>query len=166
MDTSKNQSTDAPPAQCLPQYNEAESAQPHPQQYANPPASIEAYPMQSPPSYNVLYTAKAPNPQAVEFVRVVQHQPQHIVIARPPGGEPQSFIIFSILCVIATGIFAWPCLSCTLPALIFSILSRDSSTRGEWPQARSYGKLACGLNITALITIIVFIIFIVIVSIE
>lgn len=46
--------------------DEAESAQPHPQQCANPPASIEAYPMQSPPSYNVLYTAKAPNPQAVE----------------------------------------------------------------------------------------------------
>ena len=39
---------------------EAELAQPYPQSHANPPG-IGPYPSQSPPSYDVLYTAKAPD---------------------------------------------------------------------------------------------------------
>ena len=43
--------------------DEAPSAQPHPQAY---PQSSEPYTNQLPPSYDVQYTANAPDPQAIQ----------------------------------------------------------------------------------------------------
>lgn len=94
---------------------------------------------------------------------VVQNQPRAVATANSSGGDAQSFfgvsvafLILSILCC------AWPLLICTVPALILSNMSRDNNTQGNFEAAKSYGRLACGLNVLALIVFIIAVILVII----
>lgn len=112
---------------------------------------------------------------------VIQKQPQAVVTLNSSDSGAQSFFGVSVTCLVLTTIVccAWPLLVCTIPALIFSNLvstgillvitllysllqSRDNNTQGNFEAARSYGRLACGLNILALFVFIIAVIFVIV----
>ena len=61
----------------------------------------------------------------LQCIQVIQQQPQSMAVAPPPGGKPWSYLIYSIVCLTFSFVFAWICLACTIPAIIFSCMVSD-----------------------------------------
>ena len=106
---------------------------------------------------------------------VIERQPQkdQVIISDYTKETPNSYIVFSITCLVFTVLCGWPLLICTIPAMFLSILVSDSislilvdtqllhtgillqskarADKGDIEFANDYGRWAFGLNMTAVV---------------
>ena len=103
--------------------------QPYPPQYQPYPPQHQPYPpqhQQYPPSNF------PPNSPPIYHPSPTEENPDHLILS------------------ILTLLFCW-CFCLTIPALVYSIKSRDSYRRGRFDDANSKGKKAKNLAIAAII---------------
>ncbi|XP_065898730.1 uncharacterized protein [Dysidea avara] len=133
--------------------------QPYPTQGGvNPdPMTYPTQPYQPPPP---TYSTEKPQPTAVQVV--VQEQPRAVVVHQTTN-YGQGYFGFSIACVILSSVCFWPSLLFAIPALICSVMSQGSYSRGDDENGARQGKWSVGLNIAAILTFIAYIIFIIII---
>ncbi|KAL5503598.1 hypothetical protein EMCRGX_G010571 [Ephydatia muelleri] len=111
------------------------------------PPSQSGYAGYTPPSY---YPQSATSQQTGNTVVVVQPQPTVTTAVFTPVGDYNytASIVLSFICFFCG---SWWSLCCTIPAIFVASSARDAAARGDLEGARSSGRMACGLNIAAVV---------------
>ncbi|XP_065900344.1 uncharacterized protein [Dysidea avara] len=137
-----------------------QAPQPYPTQDVNPPVLDPLpYPTQQyqppPPAYDDQKGITHGQPQ------VVVQQPRAVVVRGHPGVGGQSFLGCSIACLVLSALFSWPSLIFSIPAVICSVLSHSSYSRGDYENGVTQGRWSLGLTVAAVLTFVVLVIIIV-----
>ncbi|KAL5479856.1 hypothetical protein EMCRGX_G023447 [Ephydatia muelleri] len=133
---------------------------PYPNQgYFQDPTKMATLPMQPYPTssmppqlYGVNYITTPQQP-----VMVIQQQPTSVPIntAVQTSSGDNYFTLSAVMTCLVLIIGGWPSLLCTISALLISYNAKDEEKRGNIAAARTKANISLGLNIAAVVFVVV-----------